>query len=138
MPEKNKRSRQKFMIYISFSLGAYVVRTSCLNDNHSCQLFGMGLRDNKQTTHLIMANMSCAVAFLQSCFYVRLHGQTEPFSSCIILQSCSSFFFCLHGQPEVFAIDHLLQFYFSLQLIFITSLQSFESCLALFLMVFCF
>ena len=66
---------------------------------------------------------------LQSCFsfFIRLHDQPESFGSCIILQSCSSFFFCLHGQPELFASDHLLQFYFLLQLIFITLLQSFES-----------
>ena len=67
---------------------------------------------------------------LQSCFsfFVHLHGQTEPFGSCNILQSCSSFF-CLHGQPEVFV---------TLQLISITSLQSFESGQALFLVIFCF
>ena len=73
-------------------------------------------------------NLSHLVAY-QSCFsfLVHLHGQTEPFCSCIIL-----------GQPEVFASDHLLQSKFSLQLIFITSLQSFESGQALFLVVFSF
>ena len=76
----------------------------------------------------------------QSCFsfLVHLHGQTEPFCSCIILQSCSSFFFRLHGQPEVFVRDHLLQSQFSLQLIFVTLLQSFKSGQALFLVIFCF
>ena len=42
------------MIYIV--LGAYVVRTSSLNDKHSCHLFGMGLRDKTiptMTTPLI-------------------------------------------------------------------------------------
>ena len=38
----------------------------------------------------------------QSCFsfFVRLHGQTELFGSCIIHQSCSSLFFHLHAQPS--------------------------------------
>ena len=59
--------------------------------------------------------------FLKSCFsfFIHLHGQTEPFGSCIILQFFSSFFFRLHGQPELFASNHLLQSYFSFQLIFI-------------------
>ena len=75
---------------------------------------------------------------LQSCFsfFVRLHGQTEPFGSCIILQSCSSFFFCFHGQPEVFVI--VITFSSLSFLSNNTSLQSFESGQALFLMVFCF
>ena len=47
------------MIYISLVVGAYVVRTSSLNDKHSCQLFRMGLRDKTTTT---TQGMSCAVA----------------------------------------------------------------------------
>ena len=50
-------------------VGAYVVRTSSLNDKHSCQLFRMGLRDKTTptlTTPLIRANMSCAVATILS------------------------------------------------------------------------
>ena len=50
-------------------MGAYVVRTSSLNGKHSCQLFSMGLRDKTtptQTTPLIRANMSCAVATIFS------------------------------------------------------------------------
>ena len=89
----------------------------------------MGLRDKATptlTTPLIRFNMSCAI---------QLHGQPEPFGSCIILQSCSSFFFGLHGQPELFASEHLLQSWVSLQLIVVTSLQSFESGQALFLVV---
>ena len=83
--------------------------------------------------------MNCAgqLPSLQSCFsfFVHLHGQPEPFGRCIILQSCSSFFFCLHGQPELLASEHFLQSQASLQLIVVTSLQSFESCQALFLVV---
>ena len=44
---------------------AYVVRTSSLNDNHSCQLFRIGLSNKTTlslTTPLITDNMSCAVA----------------------------------------------------------------------------
>ena len=85
-------------------MGAYVVGTSSLNDKHSCQLFGMGLRFKTTptlTTPLIRANMSCPVATifysLAFSFFVHLHGQPEPFGSCIILQFYSSFFFCLHG-----------------------------------------
>ena len=78
------------MIYISSVVGAYVVRTSSLNDKHSCQLFRMGLRDKTTpalTTPLIRTNISCAVNYhlLQPCFsfFVRLNGQPEPFGSCI-------------------------------------------------------
>ena len=49
------------MIYLV--VGAYVVRTSSLNDKHSCQLLRMGLRDKTTptlTTPLIRSNMSCA------------------------------------------------------------------------------
>ena len=35
--------------FLSVVVGAYVVRTSRLNDNHSCQLFRMNLRDKKHT-----------------------------------------------------------------------------------------
>ena len=45
---------------------AYVVRTSSLNDKHSCQLFRMGLRDKTTptlTTPLIRSNMSCAGSY---------------------------------------------------------------------------
>ena len=55
------------MIYIFLSVvGAYVVRTSSLNDKHSCQLFRMGLRDKTTptlTTPLIRSNMSCAGSY---------------------------------------------------------------------------
>ena len=50
-------------------MGTYVVRTSSLNDKHSCQLFRMGLRDKTAptlTTPLISPNMSCAVATIFS------------------------------------------------------------------------
>ena len=46
-------------------MGAYFVRTSNLNDKHSCQPFRMGLKDKTtptSTTSLIKANMTCAVA----------------------------------------------------------------------------
>ena len=75
---------------------------------------------------------------LQSCFsfFLRLHGQPEPLGSYHLLQSCFSFFVHLHGQPVPFG--SCLKSYFSLQSIFINSLQSFESGQVLFLMVFCF
>ena len=47
-------------------MGAYVVRTSSLNDKHCCQLFRMGLRDKTAPTPLIRANMGCAVATIFS------------------------------------------------------------------------
>ena len=43
-------------------VGAYVVRTSSLNDKHSCQLYKNGFEDKTTPTYitpLIMANMSC-------------------------------------------------------------------------------
>ena len=43
-------------------VGAYVVRTSSLNDKHSCQLYKNGFADKTTPTSitpLIMANMSC-------------------------------------------------------------------------------
>ena len=57
-------------------MGAYVVRTSSLNDKHSCQLFRMGLRD-KTTAHndhtfnqgqheLWVATIFSSLAFLSS------------------------------------------------------------------------
>ena len=50
-------------------MGAYVVRTSSLNDKHSCQLFRMVLRGKPHptsTTPLIRDNMGCAVATIFS------------------------------------------------------------------------
>ena len=48
-------------------MGVYVVRTSSLNDKHSCQLFRMGLRDKTTpttlTAPLIRSNMSCAGSY---------------------------------------------------------------------------
>ena len=125
-------------------MGAYVVRTSSLNDKNNCQLFKMGLRDKTTPTStilLIRANMSCAVATIYSSLAFLSSSISMTNLSrlvCIILQSCSSFFFCLNGQPELFASDHLLQSKVSIQLIVVTSLQSFESGQVLFLVVFCF
>ena len=43
--------------------------------------------------HYILIHKYDMLFILQSCFsfFVSLHGQPEPFGSCIILQSCSSF-----------------------------------------------
>ena len=105
------------MIIFLSVVAAYVVRASSLNDKHSCQLFRMGLTDKTTptlTTPSIWANKSCVVAtifsslaFLSSS--ISLANLSQPFGSCIILQSCASFFFSLHGQPELFASDHLFQ-----------------------------
>ena len=74
-----------------------------------------------------MANLSRLVvtifsnlAFISSSIYMAKLSRliAASFSSLVHL-----FFFCLHGQPEVFVSDNLLQSKFSLQLIFITSLQ---------------
>ena len=85
----------------------YVVRTSSLNDKHSCQLFRMGLRD-KIHTHIDHTfnqgqhELCCSYYLLQFCFsfFVSLHGQTELFDSYHLLQSCFSFFIHLHGQHK--------------------------------------
>ena len=110
---------------------------SKLNPIHFCSSFFFCLQGQSK--------LCGSYHLLQFCFsfFVRLHGQlerlvhgqTELFGSCIIIQSRSSFFFCLHGQPEVFVSDHFSSLCF---LSNNTSLQSFESGQALFLMVFCF
>ena len=82
-------------------MGAYVVRTSSLNDKHSCQLFIMGLRDKTTptlTTPLIRSNMSCAgsyhlssLAFLSSHLQANLsHLVAASFSSLALLSSSIS------------------------------------------------
>ena len=55
MKEADNNSLSIFLSVV----GAYVVRTSSLNDKYSCQLFRMGLRDKTMptsTTPLIRAN----------------------------------------------------------------------------------
>ena len=52
-----------------FQFCAYVIRTSSLNDKHSCQHFRMGSMDKNtptSTTPFIRSNMSCAVAIIFS------------------------------------------------------------------------
>ena len=82
-------------------MGAYVVRTSSLNDKHSCQLFRMGLRDKTTptlTTPLIRSNMSCAgsyhlssLAFQSSHLQANLsHLVAASFSSLALLSSSIS------------------------------------------------
>ena len=100
------------MIYISFSCG-YVVRTSSLNDKHSCQLFRMGLRDKTtpiSTTPLIRANMSCAVATIFSSLdFLSVSVSTANLSRLVAasFSSLAFFFFCLHGQSEPFTFSSL-------------------------------
>ena len=83
-------------------MGAYVVRTTSLNDKHSCHLFRMGLRDKitpTSTTPLMWANMSCAVttifsslAFLSSSISMAnlSHLVAASFSSLALLSSSVS------------------------------------------------
>ena len=102
----------------------------------------MGLRDKTtptSTTPLIRANMSCAVATIFSSldfsFFVHLHGQPEPFGSCLILQSYSS-------SVSTANLSCLLATTFSSLRLLSNSLSSprflpsFESGQALFLVVF--
>ena len=67
-------------------MGAYVVRTSSLNDKHSCQLFRMGQIHTHidHTFNQGQHELCGSYLLLQSCFsfFVRLHGQPEPFGSC--------------------------------------------------------
>ena len=85
-------------------MGAYVVRTSSLNDKHSSQLFRMGLKDKTTptlTTPLIRSNMSCAgsyhlssLAFLSSSISTanlsHLVERNASFSSLALLSSSVS------------------------------------------------
>ena len=120
-------------------MGAYVVRTSSLNDKHSCQLFRMGLRDKTtptSTTPLIRANLSCTLAtifsrldFLSlSVSMVNLSRLVAAsFSSLALLSSSVS-----TANPSCF----LATTFSSLR--FLTSLQSFESGQASFIVFFSF
>ena len=93
------------MIYIPSVVGAYVVRTSSLNDKHCCQLFRMGLRDITTptlTTPLIRVNMSCAVT--NSFSRLAFLSSSVSMANLSRLVSCSSFFFSLHGQPELLLV----------------------------------
>ena len=83
-------------------MGAYIVRTSSLNDKHSCQLFRMGLRDKTTptlTTTLIRSNISCAgsyhlfsLAFLSSSISTATLSRLAyaSFSSLALLSSSVS------------------------------------------------
>ena len=81
-------------------MGAYVVRTSSLNDKHSCQLFRMGLRDKTTptfTTPLIRSNMLVSyhlssLAFLSSSISTTnlSHLVDASFSSLALLSSSVS------------------------------------------------
>ena len=50
------------MIYISFSVGVYVVRTSSLNDKHSRQLFRKSFQSCSSFSSVSKANLSCLLA----------------------------------------------------------------------------
>ena len=85
-------------------MGAYVVKTSSLNDKHCCQLFRMGLRDKTAPTlitPLIRVKMGCAVAtilsslvFLSSSVFManlsRLVAASFPNLSCLLATTFSS------------------------------------------------
>ena len=75
-------------------VGAYFVRTSSLNDKHSCQLFRMGLRDKTtptSTTPLIKANMTSAVATIFSSFAFLSWSFSMANLSHLVVASFSSF-----------------------------------------------
>ena len=95
----------------------------------------------KPHPHRSRAKMSCALASIfSSLAFLSLTVSMANLSRLVaaLFSSLALLSFSLHGKPELLARDHLLQSYFSLQLIFIISLQSFESGQALFLVVFCF
>ena len=80
-------------------MGAYVVRTSSLNDKHSCQLFRTGLRDKNTptlTTPFVRANMSSGVATIFSLGFLsssvsmtKLSRLVAASFSSLALLSCS-------------------------------------------------
>ena len=75
-------------------MGAYFVRTSNLNDKHSCQLFRMGLKDKTtptSTTSLIKANMTCAVATILSSLAVLSSSFSMANLSRLVAASFSTF-----------------------------------------------
>ena len=75
-------------------VGAYFVRTSSLNDKHSCQLFRMSLWDkttSTSTTPLIKANMTCAVATIFSSLAFLSSSISMANLSRLVAASFSSF-----------------------------------------------
>ena len=113
-------------------MGAYVVRTSSLNDKHSCQLFRMGLRDKTTptlTTPLIRSNMSCAGSYhLSSLAFLSSSISTANLSH-LVAASFSSL--ALRSSSVSMALSCLLATTF----VVVTSLQSFKSGQSLFLVV---
>ena len=77
-------------------MGAYVVRTSSLNVNHSCQLFRMSLRDktpSTSTTTLIRAKMSYAVSTIFSSLAFLSSSVSMTNLSCAVATIFSSLAF---------------------------------------------
>ena len=74
-------------------VGTYVVRTSSLNDKHSCQLFQMGFRDKitpTLTTPLIRSNMSCDGNYHLSSLAFLSSSTSMDNLSCLVAASFSS------------------------------------------------
>ena len=91
--KKNDRSRHYIFLSV---VGASVVRTSCLNDKHSFQLFRMGLRDKTiptSTTPLFRANMTYAVATIFSS--LAFHSSSISMANLSRLVAASLYSFAL-------------------------------------------
>ena len=125
-----------------FLVGTYVVRTSGLNDKHSCKLFRTGLRDKTtptSTTPLIRSNMSCAVATIFS----SLAFLSSSVNLSRWVAAASSSLALLSSSVSMANLSCLLATTFSSlrflsNLLSLPSLQSCESGQVLFLVILCF
>ena len=92
-------------------MGAYCVRTSSLNDKHSCQLFRMGLRDKNHThightfnqgqhehgSSISMANLSRLVAASFSSLALFSSSVSTANLSCLLASTFSSLRFLFNS-----------------------------------------
>ena len=84
------------MIYISSVVGAYVVRTSSLNDKHSCQLFRIAASFSSivlLSSSVSKANLSCLPATTFSSLRFLFNSLTSPrFNLLRVAKRCFSWF----------------------------------------------
>ena len=107
---------------------ACVVRTSSLNDKHSCQLFRMDLRDKATptlTTPLIRSNMSCAGSYhLVSLAFLSSSISTANLSRLVAASFSSISFALLSSSVSMANLSCLLATTFSSLRLLSNSLSS--------------
>ena len=107
-------------------MGAYVVRTSSLNDKCSCQLFRMGLRDKTTpilTTPLIRSIMNCTGSYHLSSLAFLFSSISKANLSHLVAASFSRLALCSSSISTV-NLNCLLATTFSSLRLFSNSLSS--------------